>query len=432
MGHALGNNYGKFYSFQSKPVLLDLQFTVDATVGTGTTGVKGQGVQNVFMHTSTTPSGGNPNPAVGYALIQLAYNYTRCYGGPWNALPPLSGSGLAINGSALTAGVPYQIVTVGAGTAGSATINFVDDVSGAMASSYFSLYDSYGNTFIIWFTVSGVGSRPNLGAEATYGTQGLHYVQVSIATNDTDDTISDAVKVVVDLLPSGISGVYSFTSSSTTGTLTVTSTATQPLAGPPADGLVSTGAAFAIVNYSTNLQDWQGVGLPKGVTPAVGASFIATATGYTTGGGSTGTVKVFGSTGVVGMEILADPNLSLGPIPMSGSSHVGGWILVKFLGATFTGTALGTHTHDFTVIGGQAASTTNDIANYAGPLLGKEQATNATYIGANSATNGGVVAVTAGTPAGTVAFGAAAPTAGTQFYMQFLFEQATRVGGHNE
>lgn len=432
MGHALGNNYGKYYGFQSKPVLLDLQFTVDATNGKGVSSISGQGVQNVFMHTSTTPSGGNPNPANGYALIQLNYNYTRVYGGPWNALPPLTGSNLAINGSALTAGIPYQITDVGHSEAGTATIAPVADIAGSLASTWFKLFDNYGNTFIVWFSVSGVGSAP-IGVSGTL-------VQQSITTGDTAATIGTALAVTTNALSAqtvlnpNAPNVASFTA---TGTTTVTLVSTQhnpygPLPGVPSDGTVPTGFTFALTKYTTNLADWQGVGLPRGVTPIVGASFIATATGYSTGGGSSGLVKAFGSTAIVGMEILGNPNMSIFPVAMGGSPNTGGWILVKFLAPTFAGSALGTHTHDFTVIGGQAASTTNDIANYAGPLLGKEQATNATYVGANSATNGGVVAVTAGTPAGTITFGAGAPTAGTQFYMQFLLEQGARVGGNNE
>lgn len=46
------------------------------------------------------------------------------------------------------------------------------------------------------------------------------------------------------------------------------------------------------------------------------------------------------------------------------------------------------HVHDFTVKGGQAASTTNDVAMYSGPLIGKEQASDATVVG--GAGNGGV------------------------------------------
>src|SRR5580698_5343943 len=190
MGDARGNNFGKFYSFQSKPVLLDLQFQV-APADTGGLGVlagsvKGQGVENVFMHTSTTPGKGpngylNPNPAAGYALIQLKYNYQRAYCTNKRISAPLTGSNLAINASALTAGIPYQITAVGHGAAGAATIAPVADVSGSLASTWFSLYDAYGNTFIIWFSVSGVGSAP-VGVNGTL-------VQQTISSGATAATI---------------------------------------------------------------------------------------------------------------------------------------------------------------------------------------------------------------------------------------------------
>lgn len=54
-----------------------------------------------------------------------------------------------------------------------------------------------------------------------------------------------------------------------------------------------------------------------------------------------------------------------------------------------------THTHDILVIGGQASSTTNDVAIYGSlDTLGKEQASNATMLGSASGTKGGVVSTT--------------------------------------
>lgn len=345
MGHALGNNYGKFYSFLSKPVELDLNFVVDSTNGNGlgVRSVKGQGVANVFMHTSASAGKGpngylNPNPAVGFALIELEYNYTRNYGGPINIVPPLTGSNIAINGSALTAGQPYVITSVGAGTAGAVTIAPVADSSGSLASTWFSLYDAYGNTFIIWFSVSGVGSRPNLGPESAYGTQGFHYVQQSISTGDTASTIGTDLAVTIAALPSGVSGVFSFTATGTT-TVTVTSTTATPVAGPPSDGVIPTGFTFAVTKSTTNLTDWQKVGVPQGVVPAVGVAFVATATGYSTGGGSSGLVKVPGVSGIVCSETIGDPNLSLAPIPMGGSPNVGGWVMIQFLAPTVASVA---------------------------------------------------------------------------------------------
>lgn len=422
----LGNNGGRSYSFLNRPVLIDCSFVVDATNGNGLglRSLKGAGVQNIFMHTSASAGRGNngilnPNPASGYALIQLANNYNRYAGGFSGFVSPVSGSNIAINGSALTSGQPYIITSVGAGAAGATTIAPVADVSGSLASTWFRIYDSYGNTFVVWFSVSGVGSAP-VGVSGTL-------VQQSIVTGDSAATIGAALVVTLNALRANTAlnpnapAVAPFSAAGTT-TVTVTNVLTQPLPGPAADGTIATGFTFALTVYKSNLQNWQNVGVPAGVTPAVGVSFIATATGDSTGGGSSGLVKIPGVSGISSIEVIGDPNLSMGPIPFGGSPNVGGWILVQFLGGAFTGSALGVHNHDFIVIGGQTASTTNDIANYAGPLLGKEQATNATYIGANSATNGGVVAASAGTPAGAVSFVATAPAAGSVVGLSFVVE----------
>lgn len=344
MGHALGNNYGKAYSFLSKPVNLDLNFIVDAdnVNGLGVRSVKGQGVANVFMHTSATPGRGpngylNPNPAAGYTLIELAYNYMELKGGPINIVSPLTGSDLAINGSSLTIGNSYVITSVGHGEAGTATIAPVADVAGSLAGTWFKLFDNYGNTFIIWFSVSGLGSAP-IGVSGTM-------VQQSISANDSAATIGAALVVTIGALYAdtlqnpGAPHVFSFTAS---GTTTVTVVSTQhnpymPLPGVPADGTAPTGFTFALTKYISNLQDWQGVGVPKGVVPAVGVSFIAIAAGFSVGGGSTGLVKADGISGVSSVEIIGNSDLSLGPIPMSGSPNVGSWILIKFLAATSAG-----------------------------------------------------------------------------------------------
>lgn len=53
-----------------------------------------------------------------------------------------------------------------------------------------------------------------------------------------------------------------------------------------------------------------------------------------------------------------------------------------------------THAHDLKVIGGQAATTTNEVGHYATDILGKEAATDATIAKADSATKGGVMSET--------------------------------------
>lgn len=166
---------------------------------------------------------------------------------------------------------------------------------------------------------------------------------------------------------------------------------------------------------------WTAIGVPNGVTAAVGVSFVALTNG---GAGNTLTsrVQVPSVSGASAFEIVGAPGVNT---TSNVSSNGGQFVYGQFLGSSFAGTVLGTHTHDFTVIGGQAASTTNNIANYAGPLIGKQEATNATYLGANSATSGGVVAASAGTPAGTISYAAVAPAAGSIVSLQLYFDGST-------
>jgi hypothetical protein len=369
-------------------------------------------------HTSETityQAVGSPNPAAGYALIHLANNYNAYLGGFSGFVSPVTGANIAIDATdaALTLGTPYVIVSVGHGPAGVATIAPVADSSGSLASTYFMLYDSFGNSFCIWFSVSGVGSPPNLGPAAAYGQRGLQYIQQSIVTNDTAATIGADLVVTIGQLQSGIAGQLSFTASGTT-TVTVTSAVNTPLGGIPQDGSASipssnnqvtsiwftissgsasagsvwtdgfgnlytvaatissgtllktngyqlpgaaagtltfvsgsgastaltysaavsgkaTGFTFALTTSDDNNLDWHNVGLPRGVTPAVGASFIATATGA---GGSTGLVKAAGVSGINSIEVIGNANLSLAPHVSGTSPNVGGWVLVQFLAAT--------------------------------------------------------------------------------------------------
>jgi hypothetical protein len=315
--------------------------------GTTITAIQSPSAITISVATTSTVTGdtisyvapGSPNPNAGYAWIQLKDNYGRYIGGFSGFASPTTGSPLAINATALTIGNPYIIATVGHATAGTVTISPVADVAGSLASTWFRMYDAYGNTYVIWFSVSGVGSAPVL----PIGLANATLVQQSIVANSSAATIGAALVITLENLPaaqplnpSGPLGVFSYTASGTT-TVTVVSTDTNPygpLPGGPMDGLIPTGFTFAVVDYSTNIQDWQGVGLPKGVIPNIGASFFATATGYTTGGGSTGTAIAVGVSGITSIEIVGDPNQEVAPIPMGGSPFRGAWILIQFLAPT--------------------------------------------------------------------------------------------------
>lgn len=109
-------NAGHFYSNLVRPVEIDLNFIVDATNGNGlgVRSVKSNGyVKNVFMHTSASPLAGNPNPEVGYAIIQLQGNFNRYIGGFAGVQAPLTSTST----TSLTAGNPYVITSLGTTTA---------------------------------------------------------------------------------------------------------------------------------------------------------------------------------------------------------------------------------------------------------------------------------------------------------------------------
>lgn len=388
-----------------------------AATGSATETISYVGVHNPLLNTNVASA------SKGLAWIQLRGNYNRYLGGFSGFVSPPSGGALGItaSGAALTVGAPYTIASVGIGPEGQATIAPVADVSGSLASTYFMLYDSYGNSFALYFIVNGAGGPPNLGpglnpSQLASGARGLTYVPIVIATNASAATIGAALVVAINQLPSGITGTFSFTSSGTT-TVTVVSTLNAPLAGIPQDGSatipvgngtagvpqsiwftiasgsatsgsvwtdgsgnlytvsttvssgttlktsgyqapspaagtltfvsgsgsttaltysaavsgLATGFTFAQTVKDTNLQDWQGVGLPKGNVPTVNQSFVASATGS---GSSTGTVYAAGVSGITSIEVIGDPNQSLSPQPQGGSAHVGGWILVQFLAPT--------------------------------------------------------------------------------------------------
>lgn len=103
------------FSFHHFPVSLDCNFVVDSTNGNGLglRSLKTQGISNVYMHTSSTPAAGSPNPSSGYILVQFVDGYNSYIDGFSGQVSPLSGSNIS---SGLTIGNPYVITSVGAST----------------------------------------------------------------------------------------------------------------------------------------------------------------------------------------------------------------------------------------------------------------------------------------------------------------------------
>jgi hypothetical protein len=87
----------------------------------------------------------------------------------------------------------------------------------------------------------------------------------------------------------------------------------SPVSGTPI--LVTTGTtaglAYTIVTVgTTSLAQWQKLGLPQGITPAVGVTFIASATTTATGTGAIEVPATAGS-GIDHIEIIGDPNQTI-------------------------------------------------------------------------------------------------------------------------
>jgi len=95
---------------------------------------------------------------------------------------------------------------------------------------------------------------------------------------------------------------------------------------------LTVGTAYIIASVgTTTTAQWQAVGVPVGVTPAVGVSFIAQATSGT----GTGTVVAVGVSGITTFEVIGDPNLSLtsSAATVLGVSS-GAYMIIQALGAT--------------------------------------------------------------------------------------------------
>lgn len=96
-------------------------FIVDSANGNGLglRSLKGQGVKNVYMHTSASPAAGNPNPLAGYIAVEFDKSYAGYVNGFDGFVSPLSGSSLNVDASdaALTVHQLYAITALGTSTA---------------------------------------------------------------------------------------------------------------------------------------------------------------------------------------------------------------------------------------------------------------------------------------------------------------------------
>lgn len=202
----------KMFSGHVMPVYLDCTFVVDSTNALGITGLKGPYIQNVFMHTSTTPGAGNsnpqtpnkvitnPNPASGTIVVQLQDNYNRFYVQGYEVTSP-DGTSTKIDNSAMTAGVAYKITTLGNATAAkwlaigvpagitpAAGVTFIAASNGGAGNTLTSRVAPSAAAGSGLMTIESYGDRqaslsPNILAQG-YGAQLFFQTRIAAGTND--------------------------------------------------------------------------------------------------------------------------------------------------------------------------------------------------------------------------------------------------------
>ena len=190
-------NAGHFYSNITKPIKIDCNFVVDATNGNGLgiRSLKSNGyVRNVFMHTSATPGRNdgalNPNPAAGFALIQLNSNFNKYLGGFSGFVSPVTGSAL----TSVAAGLPYII-----GSLGNTTL-----AQWQAAGVPAGLVPAVGMSFIAIETASIGGS----GAVFAPGVSGIGSVEVigdaNASINNSNIAVNGGAYLLVQFLAAGV------------------------------------------------------------------------------------------------------------------------------------------------------------------------------------------------------------------------------------
>lgn len=99
---------------------------------------------------------------------------------------------------------------------------------------------------------------------------------------------------------------------------------------------VTAGLSYVITAVgTTTLAQWQKLGVPAGLVPAVGLSFVAPVTTTATGSG-TMQVPAAAGAGNLQVDVIGDPNQSIANSNIA--VNAGAYLLIRFLGATNSST----------------------------------------------------------------------------------------------
>jgi len=141
---------------------------------------------------------------------------------------------------------------------------------------------------------------------ATAGTGNSNPASPNIAVKNPNPASGTIIVQLQDNYARSLAGFNSIVSALSGSNLAVNASA------------LTIGVAVVITSVgTTTAAQWQALGLPVGITPAVGASFIAKVTGVGSGGTDTVQITAAAGSGCDSIEIVGDPNLSLAPNPAS-------------------------------------------------------------------------------------------------------------------
>lgn len=106
-----------------------------------------------------------------------------------------------------------------------------------------------------------------------------------------------------------------------------------PAGTPVAAGSLNPTDVYTIVTLgTTTTAQWVTAGLPLGITPAVGATFLCAATS-----GGTGTAAIVGSPLITNIMVNGNPNTTIAPYIAGNPSVQGGYVVVQCNGPTAAG-----------------------------------------------------------------------------------------------
>ena len=256
----------KLYQFESYGVLLSCNFVVDHANnnGLGIRSLKGEGIRNVFMHTVPAATVFSATFASGSNLLTTnAAAMLNLYVG--QTVTDTSTSGNIASGSTITALNPLtNVVTISKNTLGaSATL---------------------GDTMSAVFTAGGL----NAGATNPNPNSGI----IMLQTADTYQRLLQAHTSII-----------------------------SPV-GTPSTATVAGSLELITTLGTATLAQWQAVGLPVGVTPAVGVSFIPTSTATIGGSATVAPASTSGITCVEGYGDASSNNAVNPALPASQGMYV--------------------------------------------------------------------------------------------------------------